>query len=67
MILQKFHLLGDEVSTARPIEVDSNSKLDDLKHLIAAHFAIVEPKGEEYLNSYIKTCIVSQWKIANRT
>ncbi|KAJ5241149.1 uncharacterized protein N7469_002740 [Penicillium citrinum] len=48
MTLQKFHLLGDEVSTARPIEVDSNSKLDDLKHLIAAHFAIVEPKGIEF-------------------
>lgn len=45
MTLQKFYLLGDEVSSARAIEVDSHTKFDDLKQLIAAHFAIVEPKG----------------------
>ncbi|CAI7669761.1 unnamed protein product [Penicillium pancosmium] len=48
MTLQKFHLLGDEVSTARPIEVDSRAQLNELKHLVAAHFAIVEPKGIEF-------------------
>lgn len=51
MTLQKFHLLGDEVSTARPIEVDSRAQLNELKHLVAAHFAIVEPKGE-YRHSF---------------
>ena len=57
MTLQKFHLLGDDVSTARQIEVDSSTKLDDLKHLIAAHFDIVEPKGQLSRNSNIKTCM----------
>ncbi|KAJ5995206.1 hypothetical protein N7481_002183 [Penicillium waksmanii] len=56
MTLQKFHLLGDEVSTARPIEVDSRAQLNELKHLVAAHFAIVEPKGECRHSLKIVTC-----------
>lgn len=48
MTLQKFHLLGDIVSTTIPIEFDPLLQLDELKHLVAAHFAIVEPKGDRY-------------------
>ncbi|KAJ5339874.1 hypothetical protein N7452_006602 [Penicillium brevicompactum] len=40
-----FFLLGEDVSSARNIDVDPTSGLEDLKHLIAAHFAIVEPNG----------------------
>lgn len=41
-----FFLLGEDVSSARNIDVDPTSGLEDLKHLIAAHFAIVEPNGK---------------------
>jgi hypothetical protein len=45
MPAKQFYLLGEEVSSARNIDVDPKSDLGDLKHLIAAHFAIVEPNG----------------------
>ena len=43
----QFYLSGESPSTAREIEVDTNGGLYDLQNLIAAHFAIVEPKGVE--------------------
>lgn len=46
MTAQQFYLLGDNPSTARPIEVDGKLDIDGLKSLIAAHFAIVEPTGK---------------------
>ncbi|OQD75371.1 hypothetical protein PENDEC_c007G06564 [Penicillium decumbens] len=45
MPLQSFYLLGKPVTSAIEIEIDSNTDLDGLKHLVAAHFAIVEPNG----------------------
>ncbi|CAG7971900.1 unnamed protein product [Penicillium nalgiovense] len=45
MPIQKFYLLGNPVTSAIEIEIESNTDLDGLKHLIAAHFAIVEPDG----------------------
>ncbi|PCG91368.1 Cytochrome P450 [Penicillium occitanis (nom. inval.)] len=39
----KFYLLGEDVSTAKDIEIDASQSIDGLRHLIAAHFAIVEP------------------------
>jgi hypothetical protein len=45
MPVQKFYLLGDHVTSAKEIEIETNTDLDGLKHLIAAHFAIVEPNG----------------------
>jgi hypothetical protein len=41
----QFFLSGDKPS-ARDIDVDGKS-LYDLQNLIAAHFAIVEPKGKK--------------------
>ncbi|PGH18788.1 hypothetical protein AJ79_00201 [Helicocarpus griseus UAMH5409] len=43
MTLQKFYLLGESTSSPRSIDVDPALSIDDLRHLIAAHFAIVEP------------------------
>ncbi|KAJ5493639.1 hypothetical protein N7463_009726 [Penicillium fimorum] len=43
MPLQSFYLLGNPASSAIEIEVESNTDLDGLKHLVAAHFAIIEP------------------------
>jgi len=57
MPAKQFYLLGEEVSSARNIDVDPKSDLEELKHLIAAHFAIVEPNGGldiwlEFLTDY---------------
>jgi hypothetical protein len=41
----QFFLSGEAPSAARDIDVDGKS-LYDLQCLIAAHFAIVEPKGK---------------------
>jgi hypothetical protein len=41
----QFFLLGEPESTSKNIDVDTNGSLYDLQSLIAAHFAIVEPKG----------------------
>lgn len=43
---QTFILLGEDVSTAKDIDIDTSQSIDEVKHLIAAHFAIVEPNGE---------------------
>lgn len=42
---QTFFLLG-EVSTAKDIDINISQSIDELKLLIAAHFAIVDPSGE---------------------
>jgi hypothetical protein len=41
----QFFLSGESPSAARDIDVDAHGTLYDLQSLIAAHFAIVEPKG----------------------
>ncbi|QKX56912.1 uncharacterized protein TRUGW13939_04020 [Talaromyces rugulosus] len=45
MPVQKFYLLGEPISSSKDIDVDPAISIDDLQHLIAAHFAIVEPSG----------------------
>lgn len=45
MPAKQFYLLGEAVSSAKNIDFDPTSGLEDLKHLIAAHFAVVEPNG----------------------
>lgn len=45
MPVQTFYLLGNPVTSAIKIEIESNTDFNGLKHLIAAHFAIVEPNG----------------------
>ncbi|KAJ5455508.1 cytochrome P450 [Penicillium daleae] len=50
MTTQQFHLLGDDSSSSRPIELDTTLDIDGLKNLIAAHFAIFEPSGVGFLS-----------------
>ncbi|GIJ85936.1 hypothetical protein Asppvi_004807 [Aspergillus pseudoviridinutans] len=45
---QQFYLLGEPISSARTISLDGTTDLEGLKHLIASHFAIVEPSGIEF-------------------
>lgn len=42
---KQFYLLGEGISSAKELDLDSSLDIDGLKHLIAAHFAIVEPTG----------------------
>jgi len=45
MLSQSFYLLGEAPASARTIEADENASLDDLKDLVASHFAIVVADG----------------------
>lgn len=42
---KQFYLLGEDVSTAREIDVPSTIDEDELRQLIASNFAIVGAKG----------------------
>ncbi len=42
---KRFYLLGEDVTTAREVEVPLDLELVDLQEIAAAHFGIVEPKG----------------------
>lgn len=45
-----FYLLGESPSTARHIEVEQSAQqdYDGIRHLVASHFAIVEPSGIDF-------------------
>lgn len=45
-----FHLLGEPLSTAKEIQFESTTTYGDLRHLVAAHFAIVEPSGIGFIS-----------------
>ncbi|KAH7313836.1 cytochrome P450 monooxygenase [Stachybotrys elegans] len=45
-----FYLLGEDPSTTREIEVASSLDHVELQHLVAAHFAIVEPSGITFIS-----------------
>ncbi|KNG87781.1 putative cytochrome P450 monooxygenase [Aspergillus nomiae NRRL 13137] len=42
---QTFFLLGEDVSTAKEIDINPSQGIDEVKLLIAAHFAIVDQSG----------------------
>lgn len=46
MAATQFYLLGDDPSTAREIDISSVTDEDELRHIVSAHLAIVEPKGK---------------------
>jgi hypothetical protein len=45
MSTKTFYLLGDDVSTARQIDVPATIGEDELRQLVASYFAIVDSKG----------------------
>lgn len=47
MSSQQFYLLGESPSSARAIQFSQDASLDDMKDLIASHFAIVQPQGKD--------------------
>lgn len=46
MIAKHFYLLGEAITSARPIEVETTVDYQGLQLLIAGQFAIVEPNGK---------------------
>lgn len=42
---KQFYLLGEDLSTAREITIPSAIDEDELRQLVASHFAIVGAKG----------------------
>ncbi|RAL05301.1 cytochrome P450 [Aspergillus ibericus CBS 121593] len=42
---QQFYLLGESVASAKDITIEATLDLDQLKQLVAAYFAIVDPSG----------------------
>lgn len=45
MATKRFHLMGEDPSTAQEIELPSSLDEQSLQHLVASHFAIVDPNG----------------------
>lgn len=41
-----FYLLGESPASSKTLNVELGASLEDLRSLIAASFAIVEPEGE---------------------
>ena len=46
MVAKHFYLLGEAITSARPIEVETTVDYQGLQLLIAGQFAIVEPNGK---------------------
>lgn len=46
MVSKQFHLLGEDPAThAKEIDIATVTDEDELRHVIAANFAIVQPSG----------------------
>lgn len=50
MATKSFHLMGEDPSTAQQIELPASLDEQGLQHLIASHFAIVDPSGMSIAN-----------------
>lgn len=44
---KQFYLLGEDVSTAREIDIPTTGDEDELRQLVASHFAVVAAKGTQ--------------------
>ncbi|KAF7596545.1 hypothetical protein BBP40_001419 [Aspergillus hancockii] len=60
MSIKLFYLSGEPASTAKEIEVVSTLDFGALQHLIAAHFAIVDPNGIGFESRDVILCDVSE-------
>ncbi|CEJ89970.1 Putative Cytochrome P450 monooxygenase [[Torrubiella] hemipterigena] len=65
MVAQQFYLLGENVSTAREIEFEDKTDFETLRHIIAAHYAIVDAKGIGFI--YDSHRLTSVQDIASKT
>ncbi len=54
MSTKQFYLLGEDITTARDIELPESTDFEELQHHIAAHYSIVDPKGKSALKHTVK-------------
>lgn len=47
MVAKQFYLLGEAVTSAQAIDIESTISYQDLQLLVAGQFAIVEPNGKK--------------------
>ncbi|KAH8649314.1 cytochrome P450 [Xylariales sp. PMI_506] len=59
MASKQFYLLGETPSGAREIEIPNQIEEDDLRHLIASHFAIVDAKGVGFVSQDVQLTTVA--------
>lgn len=50
MVAKQFYLLGEAITCAQGVDIESTIDFEGLRLLIAGQFAIVEPNGK-YLSS----------------
>ncbi|KAG7134641.1 Cytochrome monooxygenase alnD like protein [Verticillium longisporum] len=53
MATKTFYLLGEDPSTSQEIEVSSSLDEQGLQHLVASHFAIVDPNGIGFVSDSV--------------
>ncbi|KAF2446257.1 cytochrome P450 [Karstenula rhodostoma CBS 690.94] len=56
---QKFYLLGESPASSRTVTFHKDASLEDLKDVIASHFAIVVPEGIQFVHDGITVAEVS--------
>jgi hypothetical protein len=52
MSTKQFFLLGEAQSTSQEIEIPAGTDEQTLQHLVASHFAIVDPNGKPAICPY---------------
>ncbi|KAH8912836.1 cytochrome P450 CYP540B16 [Coniochaeta sp. PMI_546] len=60
MTSKQFYLLGEAPSTARTIEFPQSTDFEDLQHIVASHFAVVEPNGVGFVYDDSRLTAVSE-------
>lgn len=56
MVAAEFYLLGESVSSTKEIDLGNKPDLEDVQHIVAAHYAIVTPSGKRALYSLCAQC-----------
>ena len=51
-----FYLIGDEISTAQSVTLDSTWKIEDIKRAVGATFHVTAPLGMCYQSLYMNLC-----------
>jgi hypothetical protein len=46
MSLQRFYLIGDDISSAQPVQIDSKWKIEDLKRAVGLVLHVAQPLGK---------------------
>ncbi|RKU42357.1 hypothetical protein DL546_000364 [Coniochaeta pulveracea] len=59
MATKSFHLWGDSPSTSRSIEIPESADFEELQHVVASHFAVVDFSGVGFIHDDSRLTSVS--------